>query len=113
MRRHRHGFTLIEVLVAITIFTILMIAALKVYDQSQRSFILGEQQSDVQQNLRFAFEKVTGELRLAGFDFNHDADAMRPDEQLEGIWPGAIVFRANYDPSNDETKNDRDRKSVV
>ncbi|HPR65145.1 MAG TPA: prepilin-type N-terminal cleavage/methylation domain-containing protein [Thermoanaerobaculia bacterium] len=106
MRRHRHGFTLIEVLVAITIFTILMIAALKVYDQSQRSFILGEQQSDVQQNLRFAFEKVTGELRLAGFDFNHDADAMRPDEQLEGIWPGAIVFRANYDPSNDETKND-------
>lgn len=100
----KKGFTLVEVLVAIFIFVLILISAYQVYERSQKTYILGEQLADLQQNLRFAYEQISYDLRVAGYNVYPDDEATRPDEQLEGIWRGAIAIRADFDnrPAGDE-----------
>lgn len=63
------GFTLAEVLVAMAVFTIIFLAALLIYDRSNRMFSQDTQAADMQQNTRVAYEKLVQDLRLAGFDY--------------------------------------------
>ena len=93
----KKGFTLIEVLVSLFIFTLVILAAYKIYDHSQKTYILGEQLTDTQQSTRFAFEKVSLDLRTAGYRVYPDTDALRPDLPVEGMWSGAIAVRADFD----------------
>jgi len=74
-RRHRHtqtGFTLAEVLVASAIFTVIIIAALLIYDRSNQVFKSSSESIDLQQNTRVAFNKLSADLRMAGFDYDRD-----------------------------------------
>lgn len=71
-RTHQRGFTLTEILVAIAIFAVIFIAALAMYDQSNRNFREGVERSDMQQNVRVGFDKLVSDLRLAGFDYDRD-----------------------------------------
>jgi prepilin-type N-terminal cleavage/methylation domain-containing protein len=110
MDRHKRqsGFTLTEVLVATAIFTIIMLAALLMYDRNNRVFKSGVQASDVQQNTRIGFDKLVSDLRIEGFDYNRNGDPSgsvaatginyqrQPDEQIEYMGDGAIVFRSNF-----------------
>ncbi len=106
----KKGFTLVEVLVSILIFTLVIIAAYRIYDHSQKTYLLGEQLTDTQQATRFAFEKLSHDLRVAGFRVHPDSDALRPDLSVEGMWDGAVAIRADYDQSEEAalecTKND-------
>lgn len=96
------GFSLIEILVAMTIFAVIVVAALLVYDRSNRVFKSGVEAADMQQNTRVAFDKVVGDVRLAGFDHDRDGkptalnQEQQPDEQLEYAGPHAITLRANF-----------------
>lgn len=93
----KKGFTLVEVLVAIFIFVLIIIAAYQIYERSQRTYYLGEQLSDLQQNIRFAYEQISRDLRIAGYGVYPDDESTRPDEPIEGMWSGAIAIRANFD----------------
>ncbi|HEY2323149.1 MAG TPA: prepilin-type N-terminal cleavage/methylation domain-containing protein [Thermoanaerobaculia bacterium] len=106
-QKRQRGFTLTEVLVATAIFTIVMLAALLMYDRNNRVFKSGVQASDVQQNTRIGFDKLVSDLRIEGFDYNRNGDPSgasdsgvnyqrQPDEQIEYMGDGAIVFRANF-----------------
>ncbi len=66
------GYSLAEVLVAAAIFTIVIVAALMIYDQSNRVFKRGVETADLQQNVRVAFDKLVGDLRMTGYDFDRD-----------------------------------------
>ena len=66
------GFTLIEILIAVTIFTIILIAALLMYDRSTGVFKRGVEAADAQQNTRVAFDRMVADLRMAGFDYDRD-----------------------------------------
>ncbi len=92
----KRGFTLIEVMVAIFIFVLVILAAYQIYERSQKTYILGEQMADLQQNLRFAYEEVSHDLRIAGYNVYPDSESTRPDEQIEGMWNGAIAIRADF-----------------
>ena len=92
----KRGFTLIEILVAITIFALVMVAAYQVYERSQKAYVLGEQLSNTQQDIRFAYEQISHDLKTAGYLIYPDANALRPDMPLEGMWSGAVAIRGAF-----------------
>jgi type II secretory pathway pseudopilin PulG len=71
-QRSQRGFTLAEALVAMLIFTTLVVAGLMVYDRSNKVFKQSVEASDMQQSTRVAFDKLVSDLRLTGFDFDRD-----------------------------------------
>src|SRR5512142_1308011 len=101
------GYSLAEVLVALAIFAVIFRAALTAYDRSNRVFKQGVESANMQQNTRVAFDKVVGDLRMAGYDFDRDGIPtgstggvhayQHPDEQFEYIGPAAITVRSNFD----------------
>ena len=95
--RAERGMTMIEVLVAITILAIAMVAALVLYDAARKSFKKGENVTEQQQSVRIAFERLNADLRMAGYNYNPDGDIVRPDEQIEAAFDTAIVLRADLD----------------
>jgi prepilin-type N-terminal cleavage/methylation domain-containing protein len=98
---HQRGFTIAEVLTATAIFAIIFVAALMIYDRSNRVFKQGVEASEVQQNTRIAFDKMVSDIRMAGFDYDRDGlpttanQYQQPDEQIEYAAPSALTIRAN------------------
>ena len=103
----QRGFTLAEILVTTAIFAIIMIAALTVYDRSNRVFKNATEAADLQQSTRIAFDKLVSDLRMAGFDYSRggiptaSGQFAQPDEQIEYAGPTAVVMRANFDYNSD------------
>jgi prepilin-type N-terminal cleavage/methylation domain-containing protein len=103
----QRGFTLAEILVTTAIFAVIMIAALTVYDRSNRVFKNATEAADLQQSTRIAFDKLVSDLRMAGFDYSRggiptgNGQFAQPDEQVEYAGPTAVVFRANFDYNTD------------
>jgi type IV pilus assembly protein PilW len=60
--------TVIELLVAVTLFTVFLGGALSFYLVHQRAMARGQQKIEVHQNARVALASVARELRMAGYD---------------------------------------------
>ena len=84
--RHQRGFTLTEIMVATAIFTVIIIAALMLYDRSNRVFKTGVESAELQQETRVAFERLLRDVRMTGFDFDRDGTP---------ILAGTAVWTAN------------------
>jgi len=89
-RCSERGVTLIEMLIALTVFSVVLAGALAFLRAQGRSFTLGSQRSAMLQNSRFAFDELEKDLRTAG--------AGAPDIQPAMIYAGAsvVAFNANY-----------------
>jgi prepilin-type N-terminal cleavage/methylation domain-containing protein len=89
-RLSERGLTLIEMLIALTVFSVVLAGALAFLRAQGRSFTLGSQRSAMLQNSRFAFGELEKDLRTAG--------AGAPDIQPAMIYAGAnvVAFNANY-----------------
>lgn len=103
-RSAERGFSLAEVLTATAIFAIIFVAALLIYDRSNKVYKEGVEGADMQQNTRVAFDKITADLRMTGFDFDRDGN---PASALANPWrpnqsyaPGNLV---QPDPPNGNT----------
>ena len=64
----QNGFSLVELLVAMAIATVVMAAVFKIYTTQQDSYVLQEQVAEMQQNGRTAKYVMTREIRMAGYD---------------------------------------------
>jgi len=64
----RRGFSLVELLVAMTITGVVMAAVFKIYTTQQDSYVLQEQVAEMQQNGRTAKYVMTREIRMVGYD---------------------------------------------
>ena len=62
------GFSLVEILMAMVISSIVLLGLYLIFDVNQATFIRGEQQTDLQQNARIGMDRLVRELRLAGND---------------------------------------------
>ncbi len=71
--------------------------ALVVYDRARLAYKQGENVTEQQQVARVAFDVLTSDIRMAGFNTDPDGDRGRPDEQLEAAFATAITVRADYD----------------
>src|SRR4051794_7753621 len=69
-RRHsQRGFSLVEITTALAVFVLIFVAALLIYDRSNRMFSTNTQAAEMQQTTRVAYEKMLQDIRLAGFDY--------------------------------------------
>ena len=68
MRLDKKGFSLIEIMVAIAIMSILSIAMMKTYTGFTQVYTTQEVAAGVQQDLRAALNIMTQDIRMAGFD---------------------------------------------
>ena len=59
--------SLVELMIALVIGSILMIGAITVYTQSRSNYIVNESMARLQENARFAMDFLEPDLRLASF----------------------------------------------
>ena len=65
---HEHGFTIVEVLVALVIAGVVMGAIFAVYSSQQKSYLKQERLAAMHQNARAAMHHMAREIRMAGCD---------------------------------------------
>ena len=64
----RHGYSLVELLVAMAITLVVMAGVYKVYVTQQDSYLLQEQVAEMQQNARIAKYVLMKDIRMAGYN---------------------------------------------
>jgi prepilin-type N-terminal cleavage/methylation domain-containing protein len=67
MLKKERGITLIELMVALVISSLLVAAIYRVFMNQQKTFTVQEQVVDMQQNMRAAINRMMAEIRMAGF----------------------------------------------
>lgn len=65
--KEKKGLTLIELMVAMIICTVLVAAAYRTFINQQKTYTIGENVVDMQQNARLAVSQMAREIRMAGF----------------------------------------------
>jgi prepilin-type N-terminal cleavage/methylation domain-containing protein len=73
-KRAQFGFTLIEVMVALGIFSVLLIVILKVETQINNHSIQQVELATLQQNLRGSLALMERDLRMIGMDWTHSGN---------------------------------------
>ncbi len=63
--RNQTGLTLIELMVALSIGSFLMIGAIQIYNQSREAFVINESIARVQETAQFAMDTIEADLRMA------------------------------------------------
>jgi len=63
-----HGFTLVELLIAMVLAGVAMTAIYSAYYSQQRAYEITQDYTDVQQNIRNAMYFMEKDLRMAGYD---------------------------------------------
>lgn len=61
------GITLIELMIALGLFSIVSLAAFSVLSSSQRTAVMNDQTVEVQRNARLAMDLISRDIRMAGF----------------------------------------------
>jgi type IV pilus assembly protein PilW len=75
VKSNKKGFTLIELLIAMAITGIVAGAIFTAFQSQQKSYLIQDQVTDMQQNLRAAMDIMVREIRMAGYDPYGDSDA--------------------------------------
>jgi type IV pilus assembly protein PilW len=82
---HMAGFTLIELLVAIALGLVIMAGLFRTFKVQQDSYVIQDQVSAMQQNLRAAMHFITRDLQMAGYYTNFDRNNRQLDwNDLDG-----------------------------
>ncbi|HVT44779.1 MAG TPA: prepilin-type N-terminal cleavage/methylation domain-containing protein [Thermoanaerobaculia bacterium] len=100
-RRRQAGLTLPEVMIALTIFLVVMIATYMIFERAQEAYKISEATSSQQQDVRLTFSKMVETVRAAGLNINPLGDRQLTDEWIEGAWESAIFVRGDFDRSRE------------
>lgn len=68
LKHKEHGFTLIEIMIAITIGLVMLAGVLQISQANKESNRLQRNMGFVQENMRIAMELLTRDIRMAGFN---------------------------------------------
>ncbi len=74
-RLTNHGFTIIELLIALAISAVVMSAIYSTFYSQQKSYVAQEQVASMQKNIRSAMYYMQREIRMAGCDPSANANA--------------------------------------
>src|SRR3989304_5660534 len=77
--QNQKGFTLLEVLIASSLFVIVLFAVYVTFESSQKTYTWGSNKVEVQQTARVAMGIMANEIRTAGYD---------PSNPPVGVIPG-------------------------
>jgi prepilin-type N-terminal cleavage/methylation domain-containing protein len=109
----RRGFTLAELLIAMTISAIVLAMAIGIYQRQERSYSLQNEVSERQQNVRVAMDMIVRDLRMAGHATHFQVGA---NLDLDGdAAPDSLILNArdNVAPANDDIANGTDVVTIV
>ena len=95
-----HGFTLIELLVALAISLLVMGAIFLTFKSQQDSYVIQDQVTRMQQNLRGAMYMMTRDIQMAGYYTNFDTGLRTCD------WD-------DLDSDNDTTTNTEQGRALI
>ncbi len=98
--RISRGFTLIEVLVALTLLSLILIAFLTILDTSARVAKTQGNIADSTENLRFSVAALVRTLRMAG---SGGAPLVYESNATGGMAPLALEVRDNANPATEST----------
>ena len=65
--RGQDGFTLVELMVAMSIFMLILVGIFQVFDPSRNAYQVSERKLDVQQNARVAMDRMARQIRMTGY----------------------------------------------
>lgn len=118
----QHGFTLIEMMIAMAITLLVTAGVYEVFSSQQKAFRIQDHVAEMQQNARVALDFMTREIRMAGYiaeDWDLDSATSVPTtdvtgqswtgtgaQDIEELGPGAITFEADVD-GDDQTETVR------
>ena len=85
--KNQRGFSLVEVMVATAILVVVLVGILMLYDRANRVFKSGNEAAEAQQNLRIAYERMVGDIRMAGFDYKRSGPLL-PGQTAASWGPG-------------------------
>ncbi len=109
--RKQHGITLVELMIALVVSTIILFGVATVYTSSKRAYKVQEEMSRLQENARFGFELMVRDIRMAGYGgcnpsinslLNTTASALTLYDIQSGIG-GFEYIAQNTTPGNDYT----------
>ena len=104
--KNDRGFTLVEMMISVAIFSIVMTGIYQTYDSQQKTYIVQEQVIDMQQNHRTAIYFLGRELRMAGYDPTLKANSLDMDSpgfDNATIGEFGITMNLNGDFDTDDT----------
>jgi hypothetical protein len=102
-RKSERGLTIVEALVAVTVFTVVFIAALMLYSVASNAYLRTDSAVIQQQNIRFAMDRMSESIRDAGAGYNMLGITYKvADEQIEGAWESAIFVRGDFDNARED-----------
>ncbi|MGB5345441.1 MAG: PilW family protein, partial [Woeseia sp.] len=81
----QYGMTLVELLVALSIGSFLMIGAVQVYNQSRQAFVVNESIARVQETAQFAMDTVEADLRMASNYGRHSRGTAIEGRSMPGV----------------------------
>jgi prepilin-type N-terminal cleavage/methylation domain-containing protein len=96
MTRRKAGFSLVEMLVTLTVLAMVMAALMVVLIGSQRSKMSTEGRIEAQQSGRAAVDEIAGDLRCAGYGV--DGDAAVPQPAFAYVDSNELILYANLQP---------------
>jgi type IV pilus assembly protein PilW len=106
-RKKNSGFSLLELLVAIFLGTLLVTAIYSLFIMQNHSYVNQNQVSEMQQNVRMALNILSSEFRMAGFGFSIDGNykttsttviyAVAPTNSSTG--PDSVTLRYGINPT--------------
>lgn len=97
-RRSRRGFTLVELLVASTLGVILSLAAVAFVAHETQLLGFTHDRIEMSQSARFAIDRLSADLRLAGAAVGYDESGAFAGLELGTIPRGGAVFRSANRP---------------
>jgi prepilin-type N-terminal cleavage/methylation domain-containing protein len=83
-RPRQSGFTIVEVLVALSIFLLILMGIMQVFEPSNLAYQSSQRKLDVQQNGRVAMDTIVRQLRMAGY-FPENVDNDVTNDQVNSI----------------------------
>jgi hypothetical protein len=98
------GIGLVEILVAVALFTLVGTVALVQLQAARRNLELGQRRIELQQSIRAGFGRLVEDARRAGLAVRPDDDPLRPDEPFEAAYATALTVRADFDGRGPEAE---------
>lgn len=101
------GFSLVELLIALLLGSLITIAALELFSSNQRTFQLQRGLTDVQEQGRFGLDYISRQLRMMGFEDDSLGIADSPGLVLSDITDSGKTYKASAEGGTGNPGNDR------
>ncbi|MDY6786924.1 MAG: prepilin-type N-terminal cleavage/methylation domain-containing protein, partial [candidate division WOR-3 bacterium] len=106
MNTNKKGFTLVELMVTLVVFTIVIASVLAIYLNSQRTAQRVDLMTQAQQAARNAIDYMIKDIRSTGYSIDlEESSTTNPQRPIVYAGPYELIFNANINPAKDIPDN--------